>query len=235
MNFLGKKLMVKFSLLLIMSLGFFMPGHEVLAANATLSLSPLSGTLSTGSNVSISIILNTGGAKTAGTDAAIHFSADKLRLLDIVNGTIYSQYVGKQIDNTGGTAQISGLASPDGSNLFSGTGTLATLNFQVLKEGTATVSIDFTAGSKNDSNVADFATKADILSSVTNGSYTIAAGSGGTTTTTTTTTTNTTENANTQTTTSELPDASTSYPVFILGIMGISLFIAGSFLLKKNY
>jgi hypothetical protein len=167
-----------FALVLFLSPFMIFP-RQALGASATLSLSPASGSFTAGHTFDIQVILNTGGAKVVGTDIYINYPKDILALEDIVNGTIFGQYVGKQINNGAGTASLSGLATSV-DVLFSGTGTFATLKFKGLKQGTANVTFTFTPGTRNDSNVADNETKTDILSSVTNGTYTITGGVGGT-------------------------------------------------------
>jgi hypothetical protein len=192
------------------------------AGTATLSLNPANSTVPAGKNFTVSIVLNTGGAQTSGADVMISFDSQKLYLTDITAGTTYDQYVGKTIDNSKGTAAISGLASST-SKLFSGTGTFATLNFQAKSGGNAAVTFNFTPNNLNDTNVADYASTTDALSAVTNGMYVIS-GSGAAGSTTNTTTTSTTA-----TTASQLPVTSGSLLTGILAFFsGVLLVIGGT-------
>lgn len=170
---IGKKLLF-FSALLIFCSVF---SGKVRAASATLKLFPTSGTYEVGDAFELQIKLDTGGARTSGTDIYLLYDPTKLEVQDITPGTLYSQYVGEDINNQNGGANLSGLVSGT-SDLFEGIGTFATIMFRTLSPGVAEVSFDFTPGDRNDCNVADFDTQDDTLASVTNGSYNIAAGAG---------------------------------------------------------
>ncbi|MBI2020255.1 hypothetical protein HYS94_02435 [Candidatus Daviesbacteria bacterium] len=153
------------------------------AQQATLVLSPASGTFNKGCNFSLNIDLNTGGAQTDGTDAIILYDTSRFTATSIQSGTIYPDYPGNNIDEANGRITVSGLASV--STPFTGQGTLATLNFTVkdtAPTGAVQVRFDFDPNDKaktTDSNVVQRGTVADILSSVTNGNYTIGSGACG--------------------------------------------------------
>src|SRR3989338_4368730 len=152
----------------------------VQAYAAVLSLSPSTGSFNKGCNFSLNIDLNTGGIQTDGTDAIIQYDQAKFTATSITSGSIYPDYPGNSIDDTAGKATVSGLASV--STHFSGSGTLATINFTVKDAATAGVSLikfQFNANDKSnttDSNVVERGTVADVLSSVVNGNYTVGSG-----------------------------------------------------------
>lgn len=156
------------------------------ASAATLSLSPSSGTQAAGSTFEVKILLNTENATTSGTDAYIRFDPNVLQVVDansssegvqILPGSLYSQTSYNVTDNSAGKISFSGSKS-GGSPGYSGSGTLATITFQALKEASATeVTFDFTSGSTTDSNVIDQSSSDDVLSSVANASYVIGAAS----------------------------------------------------------
>jgi len=151
------------------------------AQTASLSLSPASGTFNKSCSFNLEIKLNTGGAQSDGTDAIVLYDQSKLTATNIAPGTIYPDYPGNNIDDNNGKVTISGLASV--SSAFSGTGTLATISFTVkdtAASGATMVKFDFESGGKTtDSNVVERGTILDVLSSVTNGNYTIGTGSCG--------------------------------------------------------
>jgi len=155
----------------------------VLAQAATLSLLPSSGTFNKGCTFSVEIKLDTTGAQTDGTDAILIYDSSRLTATAITSGNIYPDYPGNNIDPSG-KINISGLASV--SSAFSGTGTLASVNFTVKDNapaGATQVRFDFDPNDKSkttDSNVVQRGTVSDILSSVVNGNYTIGTGSCGT-------------------------------------------------------
>lgn len=152
----------------------------VFAQAATLSLSPATGTFNKDCNFSLNVELNTGGAETDGTDAIIFYDPTRFNASSITSGTIYPDYPGSNIDSQLGRITISGLASV--TTPFTGQGTLATINFtvqDVAPEGVTQMTFDFDPNNKGkttDSNVVQRVTVVDILNSVTNGSYTVGAG-----------------------------------------------------------
>jgi hypothetical protein len=200
---------------------------QVLAAgNATLSLSPSSSSVANGTNFDVQIVLNTGGARTSGTDISLRFDQTKLNIVDIKNGSIYDQYVGKNINNTSGIVTISGLASST-SSLYTGTGTFATITFKAVGSGTASVTFNYTAGNKNDTNVADFDTQDEALSNVTNGSYTITGG-GSSSGSTTNGTSGTSGNSQT----GSLPVTASSFPLILIAVVSVLLLGSGIYFWK---
>lgn len=166
------------SLFIILTLLLAIPS-SVLAA--TLSLSPISGTFNKGCPVTLDINLDTTGVDTDGTDAILFYDNTRLTAISIdtdLSQKIYSDYPGSNIDDATGKVTVSGLASV--STPFNGKGTLAKVNFTVKEAaptGITQVKFDFSPGGKTtDSNVVQRGTVADVLSSVTNGNYTIGTG-----------------------------------------------------------
>lgn len=162
-----------------------LPG-AVLAQSATLTLTPSSGTFNKGCSFSLDVRLDTGSAQTDGTDAIIEYDLSRLTATSITSGSIYSDYPNNNICENNpefcpgiGRVSVSGLST----SAFSGQGSLAVVNFTVKDNaptGVTQVTFDFTKSETTDSNVVQKGTASDILSSVTNGSYTIGTGSCGT-------------------------------------------------------
>lgn len=182
-----KKFRVVKTLFLLLSLfilhsAFFIP--VALAQQATLSLSPSTGTFNPGCNFTVDILLNTGGAPTDGTDAILTYDTSRLTTnsTSIASGTIYPDYPGNNVDQQSGKITISGLASI--TSAFSGQGNLATVTFTVKPEapmGEAPVNFDFDPNNKTnttDANVVERGTVTDILNSVVNGAYVVGQGAG---------------------------------------------------------
>jgi hypothetical protein len=100
---------------------------------------------------------------------------------DITNGKIYADYPGNSVDSAAGKISVSGIASV--SEAYSGKGTFASLKFKVSSTaaaGATTLKFDFNPANKTnttDSNVVERGTIADVLSSVTDGNYTVGTGS----------------------------------------------------------
>ena len=149
---------------------------------ATLSLSPATGTFNRNCSFNLDIVLDTQGEATDGTDAYLSFDTAKFSANAITKGTIYAEYSGNNIDTTTGKVYISGLA--DATTPFNGKGTLATVNFTIKPTATAGLSqikFDFDVNDKtktSDSNVVLHSTDTalDVLSSVTDGNYTVGTG-----------------------------------------------------------
>lgn len=167
---------LSFSILLAVAL--ILPSS---ALAASLSLSPSSGTLNKGCPVTLDINLDTGGSDTDGTDAILFYDNTRFSATSIDTELpikIYSDYPGSNIDEASGKITVSGLASV--SSGFNGKGTLAKINLTVKEAaptGATQIKFDYTSGGKTtDSNVVQRGTVADILTSVTNGNYTIGTG-----------------------------------------------------------
>ncbi len=154
------------------------------ALAATLSFSPAAGSFNRGCNMAINIMLDTQGAQTDGTDVIITYEPTKVSLAtnQITNGSIYPEFPGNSVDSASGKISISGISSV--STPYSGSGIFATLNFKVLDNapaGITTLKFDFNPNDKTkttDSNVVERGTIADVLSSVTDGSFTLGTGAG---------------------------------------------------------
>lgn len=154
------------------------------AQAATLTFNPATGVLNKGCEVSIKVDLNTQGVQTDGTDVIITYNPSQLTTSTsgITNGSIYPEYPGNSVDTTGGKISISGISSV--SSPYSGSGTFATIKFTVANTLAANTPIalnfDFDPNNKTkttDTNVVERGTIADVLASVTNGSYTVGTGS----------------------------------------------------------
>jgi hypothetical protein len=234
-------------------IALFFSSSKVLAAEATLVINPNTASVNRGCTFSVGIDLNTGGVQTDGTDAILKYDPTRFTATNIVNGSIYPDYPGNSIDNTGGKINVSGLASPD--TPFSSSGTLATVNFTVLQTaplGASQITFDFDPNNKaktTDSNVVERGTIVDVLGSVTNGTFTVGTGTCTTvgpgaspgTTTTTTGTTGTTQNKfgtipvgygkggteGTPSTITQLPQSAITGPTLILSIVGGALTVLG--------
>lgn len=153
------------------------------AMAATLTLNPASGTFNKSCEVTVRIDLDTQSVQTDGTDVILIYNPSQLSssTSQITNGTVYPDYPGNSVDNTAGKISISGISSV--SSPFTGTGTFATVKFNVANTLTAntpvTIKFDFDPNNKTkttDTNIVERGTIADVLSSVTDGSFTAGTG-----------------------------------------------------------
>lgn len=174
--------LIRFLLGLAGTLGYLIIS-PVAAMAATLSFDPASGVINKGCEISIKISLDTQGVQTDGTDVIVLYTPAQLSVStsQITNGTIYPEYPGNSVDPSG-KISISGISSV--SSPFSGTGTFATIKFNVAStlavDTKVNLNFDFDPNNKTkttDSNVVERGTIADVLSAVTNGSYSVGSGS----------------------------------------------------------
>lgn len=137
-------------------------------ASASLSFSPASESVTVGDSFEIDVILDTGGLSTDGVDLLISYDQLKLEAKNASLGDLYDNKINEDVSQPGKIVlqTISDLGSS-----FVGTGTLATITFRPIAGGLAQVSFDMVGDSTTDSNVNS--NDEDILSSVSNGTYTI--------------------------------------------------------------
>lgn len=166
--------------LLVFVVTYFLLTNPDLTFAATLALNPSSGTFNRGCSFSIKIDLDTQGIQTDGTDAILNYDPTRVTPQTIISGSIYPDYPGNFIDVQARKINISGLASVQ--EPFSGSGTLATVNFTIPQNaptGLTQIILEFDPNNKTkttDSNVVERGTVADVLNAVVNGSYTIGTG-----------------------------------------------------------
>jgi hypothetical protein len=152
---------------------------------AALSVSPLTGSFPVGSTFTISIQVNTQGDSAEGVDVRyLNFNPLLLQVIDensgiagvqILPGSLMSNTPINIVDNA--TGRISFSQVPSGGKTFTNSAfqTLATVRFRVLAPGVSAVIFNHEPGNTADSNVA--VGGMDLLTSISNGYYTLASGS----------------------------------------------------------
>ena len=149
------------------------------ASAATLSLSPSTKSVNVGDTFTVNVMLDTQGQAVDGVDLqAINYNPYNLQLQDadsstsgtqIQAGSLMPSTLANSVDTTNGKIVFSQITNA--GSTYTGSGVLATLTFKALVAGNVPVTINFTSGATTDSNVASKGS--DILTSVTNGQYTI--------------------------------------------------------------
>lgn len=157
----------------------------VLVSGATLSVSPSSQSVTVGSTFTVSLNIDTQGSSIDGTDIRylnydptilqVEDSNANVQGLQITTGTLMPLTLANLADNNTGKIIFSQVTS--GGNSYNGSGTLATITFRAVRNGTADLSFNYVSGNTTDSNVAS--NGVDILTSVVNGSYQVTSGSSG--------------------------------------------------------
>lgn len=153
---------------------------------ATLSLDPATGTFNKGCPVSIKVNTDSAGGQVDGIDVVIKYPTGTFKTSPsqiATNTSLFPEFPGTSVNELTGEINISGQASQ--TTPFTSSGTVATINFTIASDapsGSANLKIDFDPNDKaktTDSNVIEHNTLADLLSQVTDGSYTIGTGSCG--------------------------------------------------------
>ena len=145
------------------------------AQAATLSVSPTSGSVTVGNSLTVNVVLDTQSQAAYGVDVySLHFNPAYLQVSTITPGTLLPVTAYNTFNNSTGVVEFSQVSSTGGSN-FTGSGNLFTITFQATAAGTSAVTIDYTAGSTNQSDVAGLYT--NLLTAVTNGSFIVSSAS----------------------------------------------------------
>ncbi len=176
----------KFVLSLLLTFGFLILSYSGVSA-ATFEFSPATYTFKKECESSINIIADTKGAESNAADIEIRYDITKIDIIDsnpnspgtqidISSADAYEVYVYNLADETTGVIRVA--ATNFMSNL-NGRKTFGTIEFKTLPGvSTANFTIYFTSPNNSlDSNIADAYTSLDLLTSVTNGSYTFVDGS----------------------------------------------------------
>jgi hypothetical protein len=145
-----------------------LPKAEAVSTIAKVSLTSLQSEYKVGDSVPVKIAVDTGGHKITGADVVLHFDSNLLMATDsasITKGSL-KEYPNISVDPKLSTITISGITSLNGS--FSGTFTLATVNFKAKAVGATALNLVFDPGSTTDTNLTEAVTSKDILESVQN-------------------------------------------------------------------
>lgn len=169
------------SILVLFFICAFFALHLVPAKAATFELNPSSKTFEKQCQRSIDIIINATGESSNAAEIEISFDPTQIQIIDsnasipgiqIKNGNAYESYFYNEVDQNAGKIKVAA------ASLFLGTLTtsevFATIEFNSTASATtANFTITFLGvGNTLDSNIADAATNNDLLTSVTNGTYT---------------------------------------------------------------
>jgi hypothetical protein len=148
--------MKKLTILIFLTL-FGFGSVKAAEAEANITLSPSTKTIAVNEFVDASVILDTGGAASSGSDFILVWSPASA--LEIQEASHVS-YGSTQLftsntpsrDNTNGKV-ISISTMSVATSTFSGKGTLATIKFKAKAAGTVTLTFECASGSRSDTNV----------------------------------------------------------------------------------
>jgi len=180
---------------------------SVSAVNAAprLTLNPVTGSYTNGSEFKITIGVNSDSEKSSAVDVWASFDKSRLEIISITkaDNPPFDYDMTPKFDNTAGTFQFSCASSnPSAYDDTTIVGDLAVITFRAKATGTAALNFTCTAGSTVDSNIFDSDISDKISCSANSvGSYTITESSSSTTTATSTPTSTVTPTGSTKTTT----------------------------------
>lgn len=176
--------MKKLALFITIIFIFLLSASGLIAADASMFLSPSSGDYFLDQPFNVDIMINTDGEETDSADAILYYEPQYLELVDyypaipgIQNqpGSTYELYPGNEVDLGLGRIRMTGFSFMNPFNSSQGgPGMFARMTFKGRQFVTGTpVFFEFNPGDSHDSNVAQTFTSADILSSVSGGLYNI--------------------------------------------------------------
>ena len=125
-----------------------------------------------GGTFQIVVTVDPGSDSLRGADAFITFDSTSLKATTVTAGSLFPTFF--HDESTSGKVYVAGMVS-DPANSISTSGTLATITFKGLKDGSATLAFDCNTSKiiKNDINASN------VISCSQNGTASVTVGSGG--------------------------------------------------------
>lgn len=152
---------------------------------ASFQLDPTAISTPSGSTFDVKVTIDTGTDTIKSADAWILYDPTVLEAQTVTDGTFFTPATSSVNHDlsTSGKVYISGLIN-DPTNPLKGKGTMGTITFKALNDGTNTLKFDCTDGSTTSSLIlkADTTTDTNIITCAQNGTSTITVGTGANTT-----------------------------------------------------
>ncbi len=163
-------------------IGFsFIVGHVAFAAR--FDLSPATTQFIEGCDSAVDISINTEGRTSDAANILIHYNPAEIEIVDanptfpgtqIRTGNAYEAYADNTVLSAEGLIRLTGFSFVQ---RLTGQATFGTIIFRGRPGvAAADLTIEYVAGSTTDSNIAEYLTSNDLLTGVTNGSYTFITG-----------------------------------------------------------
>lgn len=157
----------------------FLLANPSLILAAQLRLAPVSGTYNKNCDLDLSIEIDTEGAEVAGTDVILQYDQSKFSFVSWTKGTFFPEYQPEDSSTTGvfSTSALSSVTTG-----IKGSGIIGSVKLRVkdtATTGATAVKFQFDPNDKSntaDSNVAEFSTTGELLTSVRDGNYIIGSG-----------------------------------------------------------
>jgi len=163
--------------IVLVSFFFFLFPIFLSASAASLQLDPVTVSTPSGETFEIKVNVDAGTDNVKSADAWISYDPTVLQAETVTDGTFFSA-VNKDL-STSGKAYVSGMVD-DPTKPVTGKGTIATITFKALTDGTDTLKFDCVAGSTNATSFIIKADSADtnVMVCTENGTSAITVGSG---------------------------------------------------------
>lgn len=170
---LPKLIFIILGVVIVVELIFAVKSLRQTAPSPTKKLLPVSGgsislvsqkrEYKVGDVVPVSVRVSTGGHPTDGTDLILKFDPKVLEATRsaLRAGKIYSEYPLMSVDPAG-LIRISGIATLK-DKVFNGIGVLAFIDFKARSAGKTALTVEFTQGKTDDSNIVEAKSAKDIL------------------------------------------------------------------------
>ncbi len=133
-----------------------------------ISLTTPKTTYKVNEDISVSVIVDTGGRLLDGVDLIAHFDPKVLSATPgaIIRGQIFDEYPLMSVDSKKGLFSVSGINTLQ--NSYQGRAKFVVFNLKAKAPGKTSLTIDFQKGLTSDSNMVEAGTSKDILEVVGN-------------------------------------------------------------------
>lgn len=133
-----------------------------------ISLTTPKTTYKVNEDISVSVIVDTGGRLLDGVDLIAHFDPKILSATPgaIIRGQIFDEYPLMSVDSKKGLFSVSGINTLQ--NSYQGRAKFVVFNLKAKAPGKTSLTIDFQKGLTSDSNMVEAGTSKDILEVVNN-------------------------------------------------------------------
>lgn len=194
------------SLLFLIFFGLLLPGYLTSVKAASLKFDQTTVSTTNGGTFQVAVTIDPGSDALSSTDAYVTYDSSLLKVNSVVAGSLFPT-VTNDI-STSGKVYIAGMVN-DTANSITTAGTLATITFQGLKDGSGTLAFDCSSSKiiKNDVNATN------VITCSSNGTSAVTVGAGGT---------NPTSIPN------QLPNTGTFDNVIRVAVPGVILLLLGS-------
>ena len=144
--------------------------HPASAGPGTISLSPASGSYRMNQTFTVNVQGDSAGYLLDGSDLVVHYDPTVLKVTSLTAGTMFAAT--PALDNNPATGEINISLVANQNQPVAVSGTLATIQFQVVGSGQTNVTLDFNSNSDAHTNMVQDGTVSQVLGSVYSASFT---------------------------------------------------------------